>query len=436
MPQLALTDAFVRGAKSVTGKLVEWNDTKERGLSLRVTPAGVKSWTFRYRDATGDRKRISLGRLDDVPLYDARAAAAVERAKIHTGIDPATAKRQAKTKAAAVLQAPTVAEIAERYFREAPRGRHKPNGREKRGGTLEVERYYYDRLIEPEFGKDRIGELTRSRIQSFVNDVVDEHAPTTARQCRVVLQAIFTFAVWQEDVDRNPCQFVAVPRLKARERVLTDDELRAVWIGFAEASDIEKVHVGRSVALAVMIAATTLQRRAEVTGMRKIEIDLGARTWTIPGERTKNHLTHVVPLSDLALRLIKEALQLSGNGPCVFPSPRDPERSILPTALSHAWRRLVPHLKLQAGTPTIRPHDLRRTGGTLLTSERIGIPRFVLSKVLNHISDAGGGAAVTAIYDRNAYLPEKRRALDAWAALLTEIVELQTRAANVVRISA
>ena len=72
--------------------------------------------------------------------------------------------------------------------------------------------------------------------------------------------------------------------------------------------------------------------------------------------------------------------------------------------------------------PDATAHDFRRTGSTNITSERIGIPRFIVSRVLNQISDTGGAAAVTGVYDRNEYLPEKRRALGAWSALLNEIV--------------
>ena len=61
--------------------------------------------------------------------------------------------------------------------------------------------------------------------------------------------------------------------------------------------------------------------------------------------------------------------------------------------------------------PDATAHDFRRTGSTNITSERIGIPRFIVSRVLNQISDTGGAAAVTG--NRNEYLPEKRRALGA-----------------------
>ena len=77
-------------------------------------------------------------------------------------------------------------------------------------------------------------------------------------------------------------------------------------------------------------------------------------------------------------------------------------------------------------------HDFRRTGATNLTGERLRVPRFIVSRVLNQISDTGGAAAVTEVYDRNEYLAEKRRALDAWASRLRDIVSGEKPASNVV----
>ena len=77
-------------------------------------------------------------------------------------------------------------------------------------------------------------------------------------------------------------------------------------------------------------------------------------------------------------------------------------------------------------------YDLRRTGSTALTSERIGVSHFIRSQVLSHTSDAGGGAAVSARhYDANQYVAEKRAALTAWQDLLLEIVGEQARPSNV-----
>ena len=115
----------------------------------------------------------------------------------------------------------------------------------------------------------------------------------------------------------------------------------------------------------------------------------------------------------------------------LFPSPRKPGLPVEPHALTRAFGRLTDATDVE----NAKLHDLRRTGATHLTGEGLSISRFIVSQVLNHISDTGGSSAVTAVYDRNAYLPEKRRALDAWATLLSHIVDNQPLTSNVVRIS-
>ena len=93
--------------------------------------------------------------------------------------------------------------------------------------------------------------------------------------------------------------------------------------------------------------------------------------------------------------------------------------------MTRALARMYSDLDLPHGSP----HDFRRLGATHLTGERLGVRRFVVSKVLGHAAQEG--AAVTAVYDRNSYLAEKRRALEAWEGLLLEIVGERERASNV-----
>jgi len=172
------------------------------------------------------------------------------------------------------------------------------------------------------------------------------------------------------------------------------------------------------------------------------EIDHEDKLWTIPGTRTKNHRIHVVPLSDLALDILDRAFALATRdlratkrsadkwAGFAFPS-RSSNHPITRHAFTRAMKRMTNVLKI----PNATPHDFRRAGSTNTTSERIGMPRFIVSRVLNQVSDTGGAAAATGVYDRNEYLPEKRRALGARSALLQEIVIGQTRLQNVARIS-
>jgi integrase len=173
--------------------------------------------------------------------------------------------------------------------------------------------------------------------------------------------------------------------------------------------------------LALQFAAVALRRGREVVGARKDEFDMPAKTWLIPRSRMKGKRPHLVPLSPLAIDILSQASALSGDSEFVFPSPRGAGADVPMDrgAFIRAMSRVCAELEIENATP----HDFRRTGATCITSERIGIARFIVSQVLAHSTDTGGAAAVTGThYDLNDYLPDKRRALDAWAALLGKIV--------------
>lgn len=436
MPKRKLTDAFVKTAKPIkdkrTGKnkLTEYVDTKEPGLCLRVSPAGAKSWTYRYRLQSGQQRRVTLGKVLDISLAAARALVVARRASVASGGDPANEAKLARLAAVEQRDRETVKDVGEWYFRECRKGRHRPNLKNpKRTSTIDNEYAYFDKFIVPAFGTQKLASLTRALIQGFVDDLADNQSSGAARQSRIILHGIFAFAQRHEVTDTNPVQFVTVSSYKPRERVLTDSELKTIWQTLTPPVDIAGACISTSVAYSVLLAMVTLQRRGEVTGMSLAEIDQDQRLWIIPSTRTKNHRTHTVPLSDLALELIDKALSVpSVESNFVFPSPRDADKPINPAAMTRAFGRMRNALDLG----DIRPHDLRRTGATNLTSERLGFARFTVSKVLNHASDTGGAATVTGIYDQNEYLAEKRRALDAWALKVLEIAEGNKRSKNVV----
>jgi integrase len=434
MPAIKLTAENVERAKPAS-RLLELLDTdaRARGLALRITPAGAKSWSLRYRLPTGERKRISLGAYPAMSLSKARDTVALKLASVVEGKDPAADKKSARATAER-QRLETLSALAEKYFEAATKGRHRGGkAKPKRESTLKLERYYWDRFVSPQFGKRALRTIKRADIQTFVNE---QESASTARQIRVVFQRLFTFARWLEMVDVDPSHFVQVDSYNARDRVLSEDELRSIWRVLNNSQALERLKVTRSRAIALMLCAVTLQRRGEVAGMDIAEFDLAARTWTLPATRTKNGRAHTVPLSADALALIEEAKSLrlvddpkAKAGP-LFPASRGELKAVKADTLTRAFIEVAKEADIENG----RLHDLRRTGATAMTSERIGMQRFIVSRVLNHASDTGDAAAVTAVYDRNAYLPEKRKALEAWAALLGEIVSGEQRASNVVNL--
>ena len=143
--------------------------------------------------------------------------------------------------------------------------------------------------------------------------------------------------------------------------------------------------------------------------MEWTELDMAGGWWTIPGEKAKNGLSHRVPLSPAALKVIGEMKETAGDmhSKFVFPSPKGD------THISNPQKALQ-RIQQATGIDFVG-HDFRRTVSSMMTGMKI--PRLTVSKILNHAE-----AGVTTIYDRHSYDAEKREALEAWAKRLERIV--------------
>ena len=203
-------------------------------------------------------------------------------------------------------------------------------------------------------------------------------------------------------VDRGTIEASPVANLKAptkevaRDRVLTDDELSACWNS--------AVSEGYPFAHFVQILILTGQRRGEVAKMRWSELDLEKGLWTLPGKRAKNAMTHIVPLAPMAIDILKSTPRFL-NSEFVFTTTGT-------TPISGFGRLKA---RIDASMPPDiedwRFHDLRRTMATNMAMLRI--QPHVIEAVLNHKNGVVSGVA--AVYNRHAYIDEKREALTAWA---------------------
>ena len=167
--------------------------------------------------------------------------------------------------------------------------------------------------------------------------------------------------------------------------------------------------------MVLKLCLVTGQRSGEVAGMRVSEIDFDKRLWTIPGGRTKNGQLHEVPLSDLAVKLIREATKLGQSQTFVFPSPKKGQ-CITSHAVAVAIRRSAGILQLE----DFRAHDLRRTVATELAA--LGVTDNVTGRILNHATETK--STITGrVYNRYSFQKEKREAMDMWAARLIALVD-------------
>jgi integrase len=264
-----------------------------------------------------------------------------------------------------------------------------------------------NRLI-PRWRGRPIGEITRRDIIELADDLVAERLRGGANRILDTVRGLFNWALSRDVIQHSPYAGVKKPAPEqARDRVLGDDEIRAIWRATYDAR-VEPAFGG-----VVRMLLATGQRRSEVARMRWEDVDLERRVWLLLRERRKQTggagtgRSHTVPLNRVALALLAEAPRLSGC-PWVFSTDGKAPRG----GFTAGKARLDAVVGTSAASWVL--HDLRRTAASKMTE--IGVTRFVVERVLGH-ADRG----VTAIYDRHSYLPEKRDALDRWNARLREL---------------
>ncbi len=391
---------------------------------------GRKAWSFRYRTRRGRQGRVTLGLHSTAfGLKDARDAARKLKVAVADGGDPAVEIRVAKTEAA-TEHLKTFGDLAEAYFKATETGRYRP----KRASSLKLEKMVYRVHIESPLARMPLETINRRLVKGALYRLLDRGVTGQAVRAQAIIRQILAYGVGEERLQFNCiANLPAVAPSKARLRVYSDAELKQIWAGVLAPQkltvpsprantrrDGTVVQVSRPMRIAIQLVMLLLQRRCEVLGMAKAELDLEHGLWTIPPGRMKQKRSHVVPLSPWTAELIQEAIELSAerDSPFVFPGRNDPMKPMNGPSMNCAYNTILWALGIEDGTI----HDLRRTGSTLMTSERMTISPFIRSKVLGHY-DAGGGAQVSATrYDANSYVREKRAALEQWQRLLARIV--------------
>lgn len=410
-------DLVNSAAPPAVGKL-RIPDHQVKGLFLRVTAKGAKSYVLRY-SANGRRGEAALGDARAITLKTARAKALDTLSDLTVRrIDPVEAKSAAIRREKAKKEE-SFAALEARYSADAVR--------RKRASTLGYERWLLDKHILPKLGGRRYADLKRGEIISFTEDVGARVGGVTANRAHAVIRQVLNYALKRDLIDANPA--LAIERLfpeNSRDRILNEGELRKLWAfwqaakrnqGKGRKADQEEGQrpinvVSPGAAIALELCLLTLQRAGEVAGARIEEFNWDDKLWIIPAERMKGKRAHAVPLSALAVQRFKAAFELS-KCDLAFPA-RGGETPLEAKRLTRAMARSCQALEVSHASP----HDLRRTGRTLLTSERVGVSYEVAERVIAHLV----GSAVSRVYDRNEYLREKRAALDAWAAELGRIV--------------
>lgn len=404
--RIRFSQPFVDGAHAGGQRRARFWDAAVPGLVLNVTDNGAKTYCVIFRDMDGRQREPRIGDAKIVTLKQARTAALdiLSGAQLH-GRDPIAERRAARAHAEA-RRTRTFEKLSEAYFIETQQ--------RKAASRITLETINDKKHLQPRFGQTPVAELTAEEIGSALLEIADTSGPAAANTGLEVIRQMLGFAVERGWIAQNVATGLKPFPKRSRERVATAAELKVVWNAL-EAARTEGRSDGFDAALALQLAILTLQRRSEIAGLHWREVDWGEKLWTIPGQRTKNKKgPHVVPLSASALRVLKLSFGKREDG-FAFASRSD--EALDAKVMTRAFARLTKAIKIE----NLTVHDLRRTGATMLTSERLGVLGEIVSRILNHTPP---GPAITGVYNRNTYLPQKRAALDAWAIEVDRIAGL------------
>ena len=426
----ALTVAAVRKTAAQTHRQ-EIRDTLAPGLYLVVQPkpSGAKSWALRFRRPDGRPAKLTLGPVDlgeketaEAPVLGAaltlrqarELANQIDRARVR-GVDViAERKQSAGTEFGHAVRQffsdyKTKRHTRPRRWRDDARllGLRWPVGADPATHAPEV----IKGGLAATWASKPVAAIDGAAIHSLVEAARREGIPglarrngstseTRGRKMHAALSILFRWLLQRRLVTSNPTVGVWHPGAPpARDRALTDHELRAFWRACDEA--------GAPYGPLLQMLTLTGCRLNEVVGMQRSELTDGV--WTIPGARTKNHRPHALPLPPLALTLIAAAPAVEGTE-LVF--------TFTGKRLT-GFSRVKAQLNQRMGAvPPWRLHDLRRTAASGM--QRLGVRAEVIERCLNHVSGAYRGVA--GIYQRDPMLEEMREAFARWAAHVQGLV--------------
>jgi integrase len=322
--------------------------------------------------------------------------------KVATGRDPAAERKAAALEAArkAAHEALTLDALLEQW-----EALHLADRRDRyRAEAIRaIKSAFVDRLKAP------AADLSRSTVVRVLDGIARDGKQAMASRTAAYGRACYHWAIKRGSLASNPFQDLPLAPIAKRERVLTDDELRAIWQATAGPGPFNAI---------VRALILTGQRREEVAGMAWGEVAPELSSWTIPASRAKTGAAHVVPLSAQAQAILRRAPHL-GETDLVFPGLR---------GAFGGFSKAKAALDKASGVKDWRLHDLRRTMATGL--QRLGVRLEATVAVLNHI--AGSRAGIVGVYQRHTWAEEKRAALNAWGEHVAAIVERRETTGKVV----
>ena len=373
-------------------------------------PARV--FVVRYRTKNGTERLARLGAVGDLTLAQAREAARRVLVRVALGEDPVKSRRDAEG-------ADRFEHLVSAYIESGVTR----SGSQRSDKTQKT----YGRMWRADvkgsvLGRKRPPEITARDVEVFLAAKAAT-APVVADRLHALVRSTFRWALRKGRVSLDPTTALdRSVRARVRKRVLTDDEVKAVWNAAGSLGHL----AGTAIRLLLLLAT----RLSETLKMRWTDLDLSSHppSWTVPGDDRKGGRTHVVPLSPRAVGLLESLRPATGNRVHAFAGNRGG------LSLLSNPQRLAAALRIEAGVSDLRLHDLRRTAAVGMA--KAGVSTEIVSRILGHALPAGTLAITSEHYQTFDRFPEKAAALAAWAARVERIVTGVEAGAKVVSITA
>lgn len=406
---------------------VYYKDTKEKGLSLAITPNGIRTFFIRKR-VQGRDERIFLGRFPEVSIEEARGKALIAKAEVADGKNPGEKRKQLRED---ITFGEMFSEYMERYSK-------------KNKKTWEQDEYDVNRFLGHWMNRKAMT-ITKQEVQKLHEKIRDEHGMYQANRLFERIRAIFNKAIEWGWKGSNPTQGIRKFKEKSRDRFLQPEEIPL----FLEALAEEPNETARDY---VMVALLTGARRNNVLSMRWNDISFERKEWRIP--ETKNGDPLTLPLASQVVEILERRKQDS-KSEWVFPGTsksghyQDPKKAwqrLRENATLKLWAKdaelaqLIEEIKgslregytirelfsetvrqakerlgrknLPTGLTDVRLHDLRRTLGSWQAAA--GVSTAIIGKTLGHKNPT-----TTAIYARLNLDPVRNAVEQAATMLLT-----------------
>lgn len=451
-----------RGEAVQKGKPFYVWDTDLSGFGAYVSPRGDVSFLVqKWAGGRGGKAvRFVLGKTKNgMNLSEARTLATQNIGDISKGVNPVVVRRSVREETRDRLNGTRVSEALGMYIPERANSRFK---REKRRALQSA--FETSGLL-----KTPVADVTKSDVRTMIARKVEEGKPAAARNLFAAIRPFFSFCVDQEIIAVSPVEKMVAPSpVASRDRLLSSDEIKALWQATSSQGDDSGFAllgtpfrpIPQTWCRFYRLLLLTGQRRDEVAGMKWEEIDLVAKVWTIPAERSKNGVAHIVHLSDEALAelsLMDVSHSVPSRGGDSLPSrgfvlPASKRRNVGTSGVSSAgsaggsslspsapkvttqrgghisgYSKMKTSLDNEMAGILERPlapwriHDLRRTLASGLAE--MGYSTDVADRLLNHVS--GSRSGVKGVYQRYEFHKERKEAIEAWGKRVSELTRNQ-----------